>query len=109
MRFSSVQRKYKPWAGLKSSLLLLFLLRDVSPERRGEKPAHLLLVLFVLGVFTGRDPFCKHSRPLEEKYQGTSTEEHPVVRCVGGGAAPLVEHKPNSLLRKKVGMPAVSP
>lgn len=104
-------------------LLCLLALRKVAgaddlgyPGRRlvrtkgcREEPADLLLVLSILGIFAGGNSLREDRRALEQHDQGNSAKTGPVVQAVGSVAAPLVEDKPEGLLGKEVGMPAVCP
>lgn len=107
-------------------LLLVFLLLlstlnqlarpdDFRPRGRirnqclGYEHAHVILIGLVLWIFTRRDVLRKVSGALEEQDQGDGTNASPAVWGVGGEAAPLVEHEPNGLFSKEVGVSTISP
>ena len=81
----------------------------VGRQARRGKHAHEALVLGVLGVLARRDELGQPGRALEEHDEERGARAGPVVQRLGGVAAPLVEDKPDGLLGREVGVPAVGP
>lgn len=110
-----------------SALLLLVLLLllstlnqlarpdDFRPRGRirnqclGDEHANVILIGFVLWIFTRRDVLSKVSGALEKQNQEDGTDASPAIWGVGGEAAPLVKHEPNGLFSKEVRVSAISP
>lgn len=78
-------------------------------QRPRDEHADMLLIGFVLWIFAGSDVLRKVGGALKEQNQDDSADASPAVWGVGGKATPLVEHEPNGLLGKEIGVSAVCP
>jgi hypothetical protein len=75
----------------------------------GNEHADVLLIDLVLLVLSRSNQLSEPSRALEKQDQESGASKSPAVHVVCSVTAPLIENKPNSLLRKEVGVSAVTP
>lgn len=71
-------------------------------SQAGNVCADLSLIVFVLWVLARRDEFGEPRRSLEKHDQEQGTCARPVVKRLACITAPLVKHKPDSLLCREV-------
>lgn len=106
-------------APLSAYLFLLLLLQGVGPglrrlirakpEKIGCKHANLLLIFLVLGIFPSCDELREPGRPLEEGDKAETRNQSPSIRHLRRDNAPEPQRKPDTLLDRKIGVPAPRP
>lgn len=82
--------------------------RQIRAQLRHEH-THSGLILPILGILPGGDLLRQPSRALEEGEVGHGPGERPVEVGVGDVAGPLVQHDPDGLLGREVGVSAPGP